>query len=227
MTVARNRVTGQFSIKGLGVCKPSLSSNGFMEKTLLLVPSEKELELARPLFADGTSLQRCGFGPVDSGIETARLLASGGYCRVLLFGIAGTYDEQKLPVGTACSFQQVALYGVGAGEGPEFQTAWELSLAESSTLLELAGVAPTESLLLTVTSAAANSDDVKRRRVKFETAIAEDMEAWSVAVACQKFGVPLTVIRGISNVAGDRDHSRWKIREALQAAVELAKVVLN
>ena len=183
-----------------------------MEKTLLVVPSEVELEIARPMFSDATTLQRCGFGPVDSAIETSRLLARGEYHRMLLFGIAGTYDPQQLPIGTACSFQQVALYGVGAGEGQDFQTAWELSLAESSQKLELAGFEPTENLLLTVTSAAANFDEVKRRRVKFATAIAEDMEAWSVALACHRFGVPLTVIRGISNVAGDRDHSRWQIR---------------
>lgn len=198
-----------------------------MEKTLLVVPSEVELEIARPMFSDATTLQRCGFGPVDSAIETSRLLARGEYHRMLLFGIAGTYDPQQLPIGTACSFQQVALYGVGAGEGQDFQTAWELSLAESSQKLELAGFEPTANLLLTVTSAAANFDEVKRRRVKFATAIAEDMEAWSVALACHRFGVPLTVIRGISNVAGDRDHSRWQIREALEAAAEIVKRAID
>jgi len=44
------------------------------------------------------------------------------------------------------------------------------------------------------------------------------MEAYSVAVAARLHGVPLTVVRGISNLAGDRDHSRWRMTEALQAA---------
>ena len=34
-------------------------------------------------------------------------------------------------------------------------------------------------------------------------------------------GVPVTVVRGVSNVAGQRDRSSWKVEEALGAAVEL------
>ena len=49
-------------------------------------------------------------------------------------------------------------------------------------------------------------------------AVAEEMEAFAVALAALRFGVRLTVVRGISNVAGDRDQSRWRLREALTAA---------
>jgi futalosine hydrolase len=48
-----------------------------------------------------------------------------------------------------------------------------------------------------------------------------------VALACRLAGVPLTIIRGISNTAGDRDHARWRVPEALAAAAGLALRILR
>jgi hypothetical protein len=39
--------------------------------------------------------------------------------------------------------------------------------------------------------------------------------------------VPLDIVRGISNTAGDRDISRWQIEAACRAAAELAVVLLG
>jgi futalosine hydrolase len=50
------------------------------------------------------------------------------------------------------------------------------------------------------------------------------MEAFGVAMAASLMAVPVQVVRGISNTAGDRQLSNWKIDEALEAAAE---VVLN
>jgi futalosine hydrolase len=47
-----------------------------------------------------------------------------------------------------------------------------------------------------------------------------------VALACLLGGVPLGIVRGISNDAGDRDKSRWQIPAALTAAAELALRIL-
>ena len=56
--------------------------------------------------------------------------------------------------------------------------------------------------------------------------MAEDMEGFGVALACRLGGVPLGIVRGISNDAGDRDKSRWQIPAALTAAAELALRIL-
>jgi futalosine hydrolase len=48
------------------------------------------------------------------------------------------------------------------------------------------------------------------------------MEGFAVAFACRLRGVPLDVIRGISNTAGDRDKTRWDIPGGLRAAGDLA-----
>ena len=56
------------------------------------------------------------------------------------------------------------------------------------------------------------------RRERFPDAVAEDMEGFAVAVACTLAGVPLRVVRGISNLVGDRDPKHWRIPAALAAA---------
>ena len=47
------------------------------------------------------------------------------------------------------------------------------------------------------------------------------MEAFGVAMACQMQNVDIEVIRGFSNLAGDRNKANWQIDRALTAAVEL------
>jgi futalosine hydrolase len=56
--------------------------------------------------------------------------------------------------------------------------------------------------------------------------VAEDMEGFAVALACRLVGVPLDIVRGISNDAGDRDKVRWQVPQALRAAADLAALIL-
>lgn len=188
----------------------------------------------------------CGFGPIVSAIKTTQLLIRHNPTKVVLVGIAGAIGP-RFSIGTAASFSQVACYGIGAGSGSEFQTSSELGWTRwneatatqaSQDILQLhsdptsfqswrsastanSGEASDNSidqpLLLTVCAASANSADVADRLKKFPQAAAEDMEAYSVAMACRMANVPLTVIRGISNLAGDRNKAHWDVDAALKA----------
>jgi futalosine hydrolase len=77
--------------------------------------------------------------------------------------------------------------------------------------------------LLSVCAASSDPDHAAIRRRAYPDAIAEEMEAFGVAVACRLAGVRLRVIRGISNRAGSRDLKNWKIESALAAAAELVR----
>lgn len=215
-----------------------------MSPLLILIPTEFEFRTLRPLIepsalAGGGILAVCGFGPIAAGIGTTRLLAEWKPRSVILCGIAGAMTSE-LPIGSATTFSQVACYGIGAGSGSTFQTAGELgwdqwnSSAGSKSFGDVISLNSNTDAqhgalrqLLTVCSASASANDVTMRRQKFPTAIAEDMEAYAVAMACSAATVPLTVIRGISNVAGDRDHSRWQVNMALHAAAELLLKVIK
>jgi futalosine hydrolase len=215
-----------------------------MPHTLVIVPTEPERRLLTPALAAGLGssvpMELCGFGPVAAAARTAALIAAHAPSRVLLVGIAGRLDA-RLDIGAAYRFDRVACYGVGAGSGDGFVPAEALgwrqwpgdppdSAAAVGDMIELpahVGGVPAHGLLLTACTASATAEDVLRRMKLFPAAVAEDMEGFAVALACRLAGVPLTIIRGISNTAGDRDHARWRVPEALAAAAALSLQTLE
>jgi len=215
-----------------------------MTRLLILIPTDFELQKLQPLLADSVKraagvIQTCGFGPIVAGIQTAQLLALYKPRAVVLVGIAGALGPQ-LPVGSATTFSRIACYGIGAGSGLNFETASELGWPQWTDpefgqsfgdVIEPAIESdPAESvspMLLTVCAASGCPQDVAHRLRKFPHAVAEDMEAFSVALACRMARIPLTVIRGISNMAGDRDKTRWNVTGALEAAAELAMLRIS
>ena len=62
---------------------------------------------------------------------------------------------------------------------------------------------------------------------RFPGAAAEDMEGFGVALACALHGVPLSIVRGISNAAGQRAPAHWRISPALAAARTLLLELLE
>lgn len=208
--------------------------------TLLLVPTELELRRLEDLggFGHGLALTRlCGFGPIAAAARTAALLAELRPARVLLVGIAGSYDTQAAPLESALEFGEVALTGVGAGEGADFQgppalgfPQWPGSpgttphpVVDSLPLHAPAAAA----LLLSSCAASADAAMAERRRGAFPTALCEDMEGFGVALACALSATPLRIVRGVSNLVGDRDPAHWRIPGALEAARQRASQVLS
>ena len=223
-----------------------------MPRHLILVPTEMERRRLDPILApamtQGCRVALCGFGPVAAAARTAQLLAEHAPERVLLVGIAGRLDD-RLVVGAAYQFERVACYGVGAGSGGEFVPAgamgWHQWPGDADGTSphggdpigdEIGGLTCLQAgdgnrggrsnLLLTVCAAAASDEDVRLRKQTFPAAAAEEMEGFAVAFACRLRGVPVGIIRGISNTAGDRETSRWQVAAAVEAAGRLALQVM-
>ena len=208
---------------------------------LILVPTTGELDAVRTHFSDPSfALQRIGFGPISAAARSGALIARYRPSRVLLIGIAGSFDTEQYPIGSACRFDQVLCDGIGVGMGTDFQSAanvgWKQFAADDAMPEVNDGIAlvstynpaiPCAGPLLTVCSASGSSEERDLRRQRFPGVAAEDMEGFSVAVACSLAGVPLQIIRGISNEVGDRDKSRWKIHAALDSAAKMAMQVLS
>ena len=186
----------------------------------------------------------CGFGLAAAGAGAA--FALGNHLRttatagpqtvpVILVGIAGTYDPLRAPVGSALLATDVRCIGIGRGTGAAHRSAAALGWPQG---LPLAGLPPVGDCLplaapdlpgepvprgglLSVTAAAATSAEAGERAAHFPGAVAEEMEAFAVGLAARLYGTPLTVIRGLSNVAGETDHAAWRTAEALAAAKNL------
>jgi futalosine hydrolase len=169
----------------------------------------------------------CGFGPIAAAAVTSRLIAIDRPPQVTLIGIAGALQDRAI-VGNAYDFESVHCHGVGVGEGEPFRSAGELgwdqvSRDESSHESvgdEIRGLISDTSLeLLTVCASSATVDQADARSKHFPNAIAEDMEGFAVAMACRLHNVPLRIVRGISNRAGDRRRETWCVEQAINAAV--------
>jgi futalosine hydrolase len=74
--------------------------------------------------------------------------------------------------------------------------------------------------LLSVANASGSPAEAAGRARRHHGALAEDMEGFAVALACRRLAVPLTILRGVSNAAGERDRARWDLSAALAAARE-------
>lgn len=152
--------------------------------------------------------------------------------RVWLLGIAGSLSEE-LQLGQAYDFNQVAIQGVGVGTGDQHVSFQSLGWAQKfgdlgapRDVIQLNDASDQRSQfqrlqILTVCSVSADSSEADSKRRAHPLASAEDMESYAVASACRLMKIPLRVIRGISNRAGDRDHSGWRSEQAMIAAFEL------
>lgn len=195
---------------------------------LILIPTSLERQTLEPLIAgsldpEDDAIELCGFGIVAAAARTAQLIATRRPDKVFLMGIAGAIGS-TLDVGDAAAFSEVACYGVGAGTGVMHQTANDMGWNQWPGIHDVIALGTARRhRLLTVGAASGSIADVQLRVDRFPGIVAEDMEGYAVAMACRIADVPLTIIRGISNVAGDRDVNGWKIAEALEAAAKLLR----
>ena len=211
---------------------------------LIVVPTQRELDVIRPLFPTNSesrscSFQLCGFGPIAAAARTGALLSRYQPERAILIGVAGTYND-CLDIGSAHRFDSVVCDGVGVGSGADFQCAGQLGWFQFTgdaaeprvgdrITLDSSYVQgyPSSGLAVTCCAASANREEAAWRAGRFPTAVAEEMEGFGVALACSLARTPLQIVRGISNRVGDRDHANWKIDQALRSAANLASELID
>ncbi len=197
---------------------------------LVLVPTDFERQALRSAGCDWP-MELAGFGVIAAAARAASLLEARRPSHVLLLGIAGTYDGEALPVGSAARFAQVGLWGLGAGTGAGHQGPADM-LPQWAGQDGPDGIEPInqdltthagQGRLVTVCAASDSPSEAAPILERYPNAQAEDMEAFAVALACRLHDVPFDCIRGISNVVGDRDKNNWVLRPALEAAWRLAQ----
>jgi len=203
------------------------------------VPTEIERQhlASQPRFNAYGPRELCGFGPVAAAARTTSQIAIHKPDRVLLIGIAGTFNASVLPVGGAALLPRVIMHGIGVGTDETFVPAGEMGFQhwagqgeECPIGDELVLSTPRSSIsgsLLTCSAASASTKDMRHRLDRYPGVVAEDMEGYAVALACRLENVPLVIVRGISNVVGDRQSKNWQTPQALIAAWSLAEEAIE
>lgn len=210
-----------------------------LSRFLILVPTEIErrrLTSIGGVAFDALPMELCGFGPVAAGIATTRMLLAGDYQEVLLCGIAGSYVGSGIEIGQTVRASSIMLDGIGVDDQGVIKSGFQLGFQpalpdeidlcsrsndphEESQSRLIGGDSIAASVpavpMLTVCIASRDPNQAADRAQTYRAAV-EEMEGFAVAVACRSLNVRLTILRGISNVAGDRDKSRWQMDAALE-----------
>jgi nucleoside phosphorylase len=172
----------------------------------VLVPTRLE---ADGLGLHDRAVELCGFGLAEAGVRAMHAMAARRPARVVLAGIAGTYDAAAAPIGSAVIPSRVRCVGVGAGG----RSAAELGFAATDEL----ALDGQDGLALSVVSASGTPDEAAARAAEAPGARIEEMEGYAVALAATMVGASCTMVRGVANAAGDRDRAGWRIGPALEA----------
>ncbi len=188
--------------------------------------------LAGPQSWQGFDLALTGMGPVDAGVTTSRYLAQGSYERCVLAGLAGGFAGRSPSAPALVEARSFLLDGFGVMGDEGVRRLETLGFPESvrgsmplSSHEELES--PPTGLpgvhALTVSASSATTRVAERRMAREPLVQIEEMEGFAVARACRLAEVPLTCLRAISNEAGDRDKTRWRVSEGMALIRESLK----
>lgn len=164
-----------------------------------------------------------GVGVVSAAVALGCLCASVQVSQVIMIGSAAALPESGLSAGdvAVASSEIMAELGVCTGEGlgdagsltlPGLDQAISLDERLSRSLVEAAqgSFHVCSGAFLSVAGASNSHAQAVARADRFR-AVVENMEGYALALAGRRFGIPVGEVRAVSNQAGVRDKSTWKL----------------
>ena len=167
-----------------------------------------------------------GVGMLAAAISIARMVYEEKPDLIIQAGIAGTFDK-KMHLGKVVTVNNEILGDTGVEEEGKWKDLFDLKLEKSSyhpfekrklpnqylkeyNLLKLSEVSS-----ITVNEITTNKERIDQLIKKYEPGI-ESMEGAALHYVCREMNVPFIQIRSISNYIGERDKTKWKMKEAIE-----------
>jgi futalosine hydrolase len=212
-----------------------------------LRPVERLLAEAPRRFAPRLAVT--GVGKASAAMETAIALREGSPACVLQVGCAGAFPGRGLSPGDVViadaevfsdegvegpqGFLDLAALGLLASSGPAGRIGNDVPVTRprAETLEEVTAHARGRFAIRVGRLATVSTGSGTRRRAEEVAArrepLAESMEGAAAALAAWRHGVPFYEVRGISNLAGERDRAAWDIETACERAAEVAVRIID
>lgn len=215
---------------------------------LLLSPTRFEAAFLKGQkfnFHGRAGLRQEGWVWLESGIgkvNTAATLAAFASRRklegVLMFGIAGAYPGSGLQIGNCVLAKKEIQADLGLRNGGmkdmgfptlvvesnQFHNQFPLDKALTSKLATKTGLTATNFLTRDLVSE--NPTEALQLSRKWEADL-ENMEGAAFAQTCLWLGLAGAELRSVSNLAGIRDKSQWRIKQAIESLEQHILRIIN
>lgn len=173
-------------------------------------------------------------GIANAAAATAVAVDRFGPGKIFNVGVCGVYSDNmgllaKVVAGTSAVFADA---GVESDDSFLPLEAIDLPLAKTKSgtkvynVIELNDKPVAEKVRrgIFLTVGASSGSNLRAQKIKSRFKIdegmllCEDMESAAVGLIALKASIPCTVLRGVSNLCGERDHKNWKLLKAAEAA---------
>ena len=204
----------------------------------ILVIAATEFEIA-PFIADNKDVEILitGVGVPSTMYHLQKKLPEKAWDLVIQAGIAGSFNYD-LGLGEVVLVKQDTFADIGMEEKENFMTVFQAGFAEKDSYPFSDGwlINPnplfSRSLLPAVKGITVNkvSDSMvqKLQSINNFAPEIESMEGAALHYVCLQERVPFIQIRSISNCIGERDKSKWKLKEAIaNLNLALSKLLLT
>jgi futalosine hydrolase len=181
-------------------------------------------DFPREIAGRSLTLLQTGVGPVNAAFTLTRFLTQHAAHAVVSCGVGGAYPGSGLDLcDVVCAESET--YGDLGAESPEGfldMRALGFPVVEGNppvfNRLPL-DIFPTDRRVPFVTCATCTGTDRSAAALVARTGGAvESMEGAAIVHVARLMGVRVGELRGISNIVGDRDRTRWRLSESAAAA---------
>lgn len=167
-----------------------------------------------------------GVGLVETAFSLAARLSSNAPDILLQAGIAGCLD-QAFALCTVAAIGSDGIGDQGVLEEGGFRSTFDLGFEQKDAAPWMNGRLPNDSGLPektglpVVAAVSVNTISTDTRQIAHYrnawAAVAESMEGAAFHYAARKWKLPFLQLRAFSNYIGERDKSRWQLRESIGA----------
>lgn len=170
------------------------------------------------------SLLQTGVGVVNAAFALTRFLSRHDVLAVVSCGVGGAYPGSGLEPGDVASAESETYGDLGADSPHGFLDMQALGfpvIAGDPPLFNRLplDLFPTARRAPFVTcSTCTGRDENAAGLVRRTGGAVESMEGAAIVHVARLMGIKVGEVRGISNACGDRDRTRWKLRESAAAA---------
>jgi futalosine hydrolase len=207
-------------------------------KILLVSATEHELDLLKLTNnnpATETDILISGIGLASTTFHLTKKLMQKKYDVVIQAGIAGTFtNDQNL--GDVIFINADTFGDLGIEETGMFKSLFSSGLANKNDFPFTDGwllnthELLNSGLLKTVNAITVNKITDDKKQIQHQQKIfnvqAESMEGAAFHYVCMHMNVPFLQVRSISNMVGERDKSKWKMKDAISNLNdELSKII--